>query len=146
MKLPLSMLLNQILGRLDKLWTCSKARICTNVSSQGAIRSIKPLTLDEDIKILFTSKRKSFRAAFVTRNLLLKSIKLSMSTSILARGRPYICNKVAGCGKTFRQRASYFRHIKNQHKDQASGTMGMNFNAFSEQEINHIFNDSSQEI
>ena len=31
--------------------------------------------------------------------------------------RPYKCTYGGGCGKTFRQKSSYFRHLKFQHRD-----------------------------
>ena len=31
--------------------------------------------------------------------------------------RPYKCTYGGGCGKTFRQKSSYFRHLKYQHRN-----------------------------
>tara|TARA_B110000285_G_C14898875_1_gene502211 strand:+ start:232 stop:501 length:270 start_codon:yes stop_codon:yes gene_type:complete len=62
------------------------------VSTKAAVRSIKTLTEESDIMILFISKKKGFRASIVTRSFLSKSIKLSTSTSTLARGLTFAQN------------------------------------------------------
>ena len=31
--------------------------------------------------------------------------------------KPYKCTYGGGCGKTFRQKSSYFRHLKYQHRE-----------------------------
>ena len=58
--------------------------------------------------------------------------------------RPYVC-KIDNCGKNFRQRSSYFRHVKYQHLKDADSININEFPPFTNSEVEELF-ESSNEI